>query len=67
MEKQMKDKLFRFRHYDNSLENNLSMYDHMPYYRDENLCNQSTIALESGNVIKYYRVKLLDPFELKKN
>lgn len=46
------------RTYDRSLDDKLNMYDNMPYKRDDNLCNRSTVKLISGNVIKYYRYKL---------
>ena len=41
--------------YDTSLENNFSMYDKLPYQRNAELCNASTIRLNSGNLLKYYR------------
>jgi hypothetical protein len=50
--------------YDKSLEENLTMYDEMPYVRDDSLCNRSTVRLVSGNIIKYYRYKLVDPYLL---
>ncbi len=43
------------RPYDTSLENNSSMYDKLPYQRNTDLCNASTIQLNSGNLLKYYR------------
>lgn len=43
------------RPYEAVLEDNLSMYDRLPYRRDAELCNKSTLALVSGNLIKYYR------------
>lgn len=50
--------------YDKSLEENLTMYDEMPYIRDDSLCNRSTVRLVSGNIIKYYRYNLVDPYLL---
>ena len=41
--------------YDTSLEDNMSMYDKLKYKRDADLCNASTLALNSGNLVKYYR------------
>lgn len=41
--------------YDTSLEDNISMYDKLPYKRDEDLCNVSTLGLVSGNLVKFYR------------
>ena len=31
------------------------MYDKLPYKSNEDLCNVSTLALNSGNLVKYYR------------
>lgn len=41
--------------YDTSLEDNMSMYDKLKYKRDADLCNASALALNSGNLVKYYR------------
>ena len=41
--------------YDSSLEDNMSMYDKLKYKRDADLCNASALALNSGNLVKYYR------------
>lgn len=41
--------------YDATLEENMSMYDKLPYKRNIDMCNASTLALESGNLVKYYR------------
>lgn len=41
--------------YDTKLEENISMYDKLPYQRNIDLCNASTLALNSGNLVKYYR------------
>lgn len=41
--------------YDSSMDYDMSMYDKLPYDRDLALCNADAIALESGNVLKYYR------------
>lgn len=50
--------------YDKTLEENLSMYDKMPYKRDDTLCNRSSVRLISGNIIKYYRYKIIEPYML---
>jgi hypothetical protein len=50
--------------YDASLENNFSLYDNLPYYRDISICNQSNICLISGNVIKYYRCNVIGDFQI---
>ena len=41
--------------YASTLEENMSMYDKLPYKRNAEMCNASTIAMESGNLVKYYR------------
>lgn len=41
--------------YDTTLEENISMYDKLPYKRNVDLCNISTLCLNSGNLVKYYR------------
>lgn len=41
--------------YDTTLEENMSMYDKLPYKRNEDLCNVSTLGLNSGNLVKFYR------------
>lgn len=41
--------------YEFTVSDNLDMYDHLTYTRDVNLCNDESITLESGNVIKRYR------------
>lgn len=51
--------------YDATLEENMSMYDKLPYKRNEDVCNASTLALESGNLIKYYRCTQTDPIEIE--
>ena len=40
--------------YDASLDYGITMYDRLPYQRDSDVCNDSTRALFSGHVIKYY-------------
>lgn len=41
--------------YDTKLEDNISMYDKLPYKRNEDLCNMHTLSLNSGNLVKFYR------------
>lgn len=31
------------------------MYDHLPYQCDCDMCNKDSIAMVSGNLIKFYR------------
>lgn len=42
----------------------MSMYDKLPYQRNSDMCNASTLALNSGNLVKYYRCNI--PQEAKK-
>lgn len=52
--------LTHLRPYDASMEEPLTMYDHLPYRRDVSLCDAHSIALESGNILKYYRCAVKD-------
>lgn len=40
--------------YDSALDYGIDMYDNLPYQRDYDVCNASTLALYSGHIIKYY-------------
>jgi uncharacterized protein (DUF1919 family) len=53
--------------YDSSLEENMPMYDNLPYICDVTLCNRDTINMESGNIIKYYRYTIGEAFEIDPN
>lgn len=50
--------------YDARLEENMSMYDKLPYKRNEDMCNASTLALVSGNLVKFYRCAYDEPAEI---
>ena len=50
--------------FDTSLVEDTSMYDNLPYKRDPYRCNADAIALESGNVLKFYQCKLGDTYKL---
>ena len=50
--------------YDARLEENMSMYDKLPYKRNEDMCNASTLALVSGNLVKFYRCTYDEPAEI---
>ena len=41
--------------YDVTYGEHLSMYDSMPYHKDNNVCNASNICMESGRVYKFFR------------
>lgn len=51
--------------YDASGEVNLSMYDKLPYKRNYDACNAEHIRMESGNVLKYYRISTGEAYEVK--
>lgn len=40
--------------YDGTLDYGIEMYDNLPYQRNSDICNGSTVALYSGHIIKYY-------------
>jgi hypothetical protein len=40
--------------YDGTLDYGIVMYDNLPYQRNADICNASTVALYSGHIIKYY-------------
>lgn len=50
--------------YDATLEENMSMYDKLPYKRNVDMCNASTLALISGNLVKFYRCTYDEPREI---
>lgn len=52
------------RPYDESMNEHFSMYDHMIYRMDAEVCTKESICLISGNIIKYYRYVAEIPYEL---
>lgn len=44
--------------FDGSYGHRTRMYDEMTYIRDSSLCNKDTVAMESGNVYKFYRCNI---------
>ena len=54
----------KLRPFDLTLVEDTSMYDNLPYQRDPSLCNADAIAIESGNVLKFYRYKVGDNYSL---
>ena len=40
--------------YDGTLDYGIEMYDNLPYQRNSDVCNGSTVALYSGHIIQYY-------------
>jgi len=53
--------------YDISLYNQgqFSMYDNLPYVSNKEICNKDNLKLFSGNIIKYYRCLMKEPYEVK--
>jgi hypothetical protein len=52
--------------YDDSMWENWSLYDNMPYSWDPELNPEKRLAFESGNIIKGYRCLIKDqPYEVK--
>jgi len=54
----------KLRPFDLSMIEDTSMYDHLPYKRDAERCNIGSVALYSGNLLKYYRCSFGDTLEL---
>jgi hypothetical protein len=50
--------------YDNTMWEHWSMYDNMPYNWDPDLNVEKIFKYISGNIIKSYRCKLDEPYEL---
>ena len=65
MDTKKEEKLHSGRPYDDTMWEHWSMYDNMPYVWDSNLNMGGPLKLESGNIIKAYRCKLKDPYEIK--
>jgi hypothetical protein len=51
--------------YDDMMWEQWSMYDKMPYKWDPDLNIDRVFRCISGNVIKYYRFQLDEPYEIK--
>ncbi|MDD5901586.1 MAG: hypothetical protein PUC73_11920 [Lachnospiraceae bacterium] len=47
--------------FDSTTADNFIIYYPVPYIRDINLIPPEKIALESGNVVKYYRCQITEP------
>ena len=53
------------RPYDDSMLENWLLYDNMPFSRDPALFVDQSFKTVSGNIIKSYRIRLNEPYELK--
>jgi hypothetical protein len=51
--------------YDDIMWEQWSMYDAMPYIWDPDLNVERVFKCISGNVIKYYRIQMDDPYMIK--
>ncbi|WMJ87826.1 hypothetical protein [Anaerocolumna sp. MB42-C2] len=58
--RQMKDK----GPYEHITDYNITMYDKFPYIRDISICGPETLVLISGNILKYYSYKVVEPFNI---
>jgi len=47
--------------FDSTVAENFVIYYPVPYIRDVNLIPPEKIAMESGNVVKYYRYQITEP------
>lgn len=50
--------------FDSSSTDHLSMYDNLPYKRNSDVCNGEAVTKETGNVLKFYRCRLENPYEI---
>lgn len=50
---------------DNTVWQQFTMYDRMPYIWDTDLNAERLFRKETGNIIKAYRCKIEEPFEVK--
>lgn len=50
--------------YDSSLEEDITLYDHLPYERNLAVCGNDRIATYSGNVVKYATYREKDKVEV---
>lgn len=51
--------------YDDNVVDYNSMYDQMPFVWDTDMNVERIITKVSGNLIKFYRCKINEPYELK--
>lgn len=56
----MFDIAMKLKQYDSSLDSHVTMYDHLPYERNYDCCNENHIRLVSGNLAKYYMIAPTD-------
>lgn len=64
---EQQNKSTQLKPFDNTLMDDLCMYDRMPYSSNYDLCNSNTVGLESGNLLKSYRVKEKGPYIIEQD
>lgn len=64
---EQQNKPTKLKPFDNTLMDDLCMYDKMPYSSNYDLCNSNTVGLESGNLLKSYRVKEKEPYIIEQD
>ncbi|MBS5932382.1 MAG: hypothetical protein KIC94_05855 [Clostridiales bacterium] len=64
---EQQNKATKLKPFDNTLMDDLCMYDKMPYSSNYDLCNSNTVCLESGNLLKSYRVNEKEPYIVKQD
>ncbi|MBB2182553.1 hypothetical protein H0486_06665 [Lachnospiraceae bacterium MD1] len=65
MDKSTNMKTSPVRPYDDSMGDNWPLYDNMPYIFNSDSNMERKYVLESGNIIKSYRCKMKEPYEVK--
>lgn len=50
--------------YDVTFGETLDMYDKMTYVRNVDVCNTGSVAMETGNVCKFFRCKSNSPIKI---
>lgn len=50
--------------FDSSVSDHSSMYDNLPYQRNQDMCNETKVAKRSGNVLKFYTCEVKDAFRI---
>lgn len=53
--------------FDVSYGEHFAMYDSMVYHKDNNVCNETHICMESGNVYKFFRCAVQEPYPIGGN
>lgn len=54
--------LAKLSYYDHSYNYSCNLYDNLPYRKTYELCNEHTVRMYSGNIIKFFQYELEKPF-----